>query len=71
MIRKPSLKLRAGTQTLIQALQAIPWANDDQDNDEDTANQDTTDPESDEEDKPGMLYPPVSRKQVCLTLDIF
>ena len=30
---RPNLQMRAGTQTLIQALQAIPWA-DDPDNDD-------------------------------------
>ncbi|TCD70641.1 Sterol 3-beta-glucosyltransferase [Steccherinum ochraceum] len=63
--------LRAGTQTLIQALQAIPWAGDDQDNDEDAANQETTDPESDDEDKPASwlassihtIYRPVARSR--------
>ncbi|KAH8100480.1 hypothetical protein BXZ70DRAFT_937353 [Cristinia sonorae] len=63
--------LRAGTQTLIQALQAIPWAGDDQDNDEDAANQEATDPESDEEDKPASwlassihtIYRPVARSR--------
>lgn len=52
MIRVACLKLRAGTQTLIQALQAIPWAGEEQDIDEDAANHEATDPESDEEDKP-------------------
>ena len=45
--------MRAGTQTLIQALQALPWV-DDQDNEDDN---DTTpvDTESDDDDKPGMF----------------
>ncbi|THH29724.1 hypothetical protein EUX98_g4467 [Antrodiella citrinella] len=63
--------LRAGTQTLIQALQAIPWATDDQDNDDDAAHQESTDSESDEEDKPASwlassihtIYRPVARSR--------
>ena len=47
--------MRAGTQTLIQALQAIPWT-DDPDNDEDTPPHGipSTDSDNDEEEyKPG------------------
>lgn len=49
-----SRKIRAGTQTLIQALQAIPWA-EDQDNDDDVMHPEVTptEPESDEDDKAG------------------
>ena len=54
MIRGAAFKLRAGTQTLIQALQALPWTGEEQDNEEDAANHDNADTESDEEDKPGM-----------------
>jgi hypothetical protein len=48
--------MHAGTQTLIQALQAIPWTND-PDNDDDIINHDLTpaDSESDE-DIPGSQY---------------
>lgn len=44
--------MRAGTQTLIQALQALPWI-EDQDNDDDIVNHDVTptENESDEDDK--------------------
>ncbi len=43
-----------GTQTLIQALQALPWADADNDDDEE---QDTADSESDDEgDRRGLLY---------------
>ena len=47
-------KIRAGTQTLIQALQAIPWA-EDQDNDDDVMHPEVapTESESDEDDKAG------------------
>jgi hypothetical protein len=50
--------MRAGTQTLIQALQAIPWA-DDLDNDEDMAHHDiSVDSDNDEEEnKPGWNGP--------------
>ena len=46
--------MRAGTQTLIQALQAIPWA-EDADNEDDMLHPDVTptEAESDEEDKTG------------------
>lgn len=52
-------KMRAGTQTLIQALQAIPWSGE-QDDEDDTTNQDTLpdEGESDEDDKPGLTYLP-------------
>ncbi|KAI0670202.1 hypothetical protein C8Q78DRAFT_174503 [Trametes maxima] len=45
--------MHAGTQTFIQALQAVPWA-EDQDNDDEFLNHDVTpvEAESDEEDKP-------------------
>lgn len=48
-------KMRAGTQTLIQALQAMPWS-EDQDNDDDIVNHGAlpSEPESDDEDKPGL-----------------
>ena len=51
------LQMRAGTQTLIQALQAIPWA-EDQDNEDDILHPDTTptEPESDEDDRAGALH---------------
>lgn len=45
--------MHAGTQTIIQALQAVPWA-EDQDNDDDYMNHDVVAPaetESDEEEK--------------------
>ncbi|KDQ54854.1 glycosyltransferase family 1 protein [Jaapia argillacea MUCL 33604] len=47
--------MRAGTQTLIQALQSIPWA-DDQDNDDEIVNHNISaaEIESDEEDKPSV-----------------
>ena len=47
-------KVHAGTQTFIQALQAVPWA-EDQDNDDDVMNHDISpaDTESDDEDKTG------------------
>jgi sterol 3beta-glucosyltransferase len=46
--------MRAGTQTLIQALQALPWA-EEQDMDEDTHHDVTpTEPESDEDDNISM-----------------
>lgn len=49
--------MRAGTQTLIQALQAIPWA-EDQDNEDDMLHAEAgaanTETESDEDDRPGM-----------------
>ncbi len=50
--------MRAGTQTLIQALQAIPWAGE-QDEDEDAINQDATpeEGETDEDDKPCLSCP--------------
>lgn len=54
--------MRAGTQALIQALQAIPWS--DSDNDDDIINRelDAIESESDEEDdKPGprkAILPP-------------
>ena len=42
--------MRAGTQTLIQALQAMPWA-EDQDNDDELNNDVSTgEPESDDDD---------------------
>ena len=48
--------MRVGTQTLIQALQALPWTKD-LDNDDEILNQDqltpSTDSESDEDDKTG------------------
>lgn len=52
--------MRAGTQTLIQALQAIPWAGE-QDEDDDAMNQDATpeEGETDEDDKPGSSCPSV------------
>ena len=52
-------QMRAGTQTLIQALQAIPWAGE-QDDDEEGMHQDTTldEAESDEDDKPGLSCSP-------------
>lgn len=57
------LQMRAGTQTLIQALQAIPWT-DDPDNDDDIMNHpdltpvDSESDDDDEEDKPGALRIP-------------
>ncbi|CAA7259988.1 unnamed protein product [Cyclocybe aegerita] len=42
--------MRAGTQTLIQALQALPWMNSD--NDEDGGPEPSTESESDEDEKP-------------------
>ena len=45
--------MRAGTQTLIQALQALPWAHD-PDNDDDAINHDLVESDSDE-DKQGEL----------------
>lgn len=49
-----SFQMRAGTQTLIQALQAIPWA-EDQDNDDEILSHDVTPTEtdSDEDDRTG------------------
>lgn len=46
--------MHAGTQTFIQALQAVPWA-EDQDNDEDQVDHDVTpgEPESDDDDRIG------------------
>ena len=45
--------MRAGTQTLIQALQALPWG-DDQDGDDDIHHDVTpTEPDSDEDDSFG------------------
>lgn len=42
--------MRAGTQTLIQALQAMPWV-EDQDNDDELNNDTSTgEPESDDDD---------------------
>lgn len=48
--------MRAGTQTLIQALQAIPWE-EDQDNEDDPLpnNLDPVDSDSDEDERPGMF----------------
>ena len=56
--------MRAGTQTLIQALQAIPWAGE-QDEDDEGMNQDVTpeEAESDEDDKPGMSGSSVTEMQ--------
>ena len=50
-------QMRAGTQTLIQALQAIPWA-EDADNEDDMLHPDvtSTEAESDEEDKTGADF---------------
>lgn len=44
--------MRAGTQTLIQALQAIPWA-EDQDNDDEILNHDVTPAETDSDEDEG------------------
>lgn len=49
--------MRAGTQTLIQALQAIPWS-EDQDGDDEFVNHDLeaaipSESDSEDEDKPG------------------
>lgn len=51
------VQMRAGTQTLIQALQAIPWT-DDPDNDDDIMehNLPALDSESDEDSKQGAIY---------------
>ncbi|CAL1696325.1 unnamed protein product [Somion occarium] len=64
--------MRAGTQTLIQALQAMPWS-EDQDNDDDIVNHGAlpSEPESDDEDKPAnwltssihTIYRPVARSR--------
>ncbi|EMD41640.1 glycosyltransferase family 1 protein [Gelatoporia subvermispora B] len=64
--------MRAGTQTLIQALQALPWI-EDQDNDDDVVNHDITptENESDEDDKHGnwlassihTIYRPLARSR--------
>ncbi|OCH96692.1 UDP-Glycosyltransferase/glycogen phosphorylase [Obba rivulosa] len=64
--------MRAGTQTLIQALQALPWI-EDQDNDDDVVNHDVTptENESDEDDKHGnwlasslhTIYRPLARSR--------
>lgn len=48
--------MRAGTQTLIQALQALPWS-EDPDNDEDAQHDGpSTEPESDDDDNFGMTF---------------
>lgn len=57
-----SCQMRAGTQTLIQALQALPWTKD-PDNDDDIINHSNltpaTDSESDEDDKRGQCMIPI------------
>lgn len=54
--------MRAGTQTLIQALQAIPW--NDPDIDDDIMNHDITpaDSDTDEEDNPGKHAMPITSR---------
>ena len=50
--------MHAGTQSFIQALQAVPWA-EDQDNDDEYMNHDVTpaEAESDEDDRKGEVVP--------------
>ncbi|KAJ7785889.1 glycosyltransferase family 1 protein [Mycena metata] len=65
--------MRAGTQTLIQALQALPWQDEDPENDDDVIPQTLSpiDSDSDEEGKPGdrlassihTIYRPLARSQ--------
>lgn len=57
LLNTVSYQMHAGTQTFIQALQAVPWA-EDQDQDDEEINHDITpvETESDEDDRIGALY---------------